>query len=223
VFEEGAKHLVAEPVRFEGESPCVRGRDVGPEHVVSCAQRLACEERRSPLVTSKCSDTYHGREEEWKPSYWVGQEPGQPAQVGEIIGRDNQARCNDEGDPPLTKSQLPHGAKANLWGIEPTAENTSLVISDRIPAAAALYFGLGAKRAARMPGHFGALFAAPSDVGQLLSALESVLEGPSPEMLARTRRWLNRGNNQSISPEELFAFLPSALRIAQAGMKGCWC
>ncbi|PTL75429.1 hypothetical protein DAT35_54930 [Vitiosangium sp. GDMCC 1.1324] len=112
------------------------------------------------------------------------------------------------------------GEKANLWGIEPTAENTSLVISDRIPAAAALYFGLGAKRAARMPGHFGALFAAPSDVGQLLSALEAVLEGPSPAMLVRTRRWLNRGNNQSISPEEVFAFIPSALRTAQARNEG---
>ncbi|PTL76634.1 hypothetical protein [Vitiosangium sp. GDMCC 1.1324] len=112
------------------------------------------------------------------------------------------------------------GAEANDWGIEPTAENASLVITDRIPAAAALYFGLGAERAARMPGHFGALFAAPADVGQLLPVLDAVLERPSPEMLARARRWLARGNNQDLRPEELFAFIPRALRTAHTRGEG---
>ena len=83
-----------------------------------------------------------------------------------------------------------------------------------------MYFGLGAERAARLPGHFGALFVAPSDVGQLLPALDAVLERSSPEMLARARRWLSRGNNQDLRPEELFAFIPRALRTALARNEG---
>ncbi|MFY0567752.1 hypothetical protein ACN28E_28535 [Archangium lansingense] len=112
------------------------------------------------------------------------------------------------------------GAEANAWGLKLTAENAGLVITDRIPAAAALHFGLGAELAARLPGHFGALFVAPSDVGQLLPALDAVLERPSPEMLARARCWLNRGNNERVRPEDLFSFIPRALRTAQARREG---
>ena len=79
---------------------------------------------------------------------------------------------------------------------------------------------MGAEQAARLPGHFGALFVAPSDVGGLLPALEAVLERPSPEMCARARRWLKRGNNDSVRPEELFSFIPRALRTAQARREG---
>ncbi len=99
-------------------------------------------------------------------------------------------------------------------------ENGGLIITDRIPAAAALHYGLGAEQAARLPGHFGALFVAPSDVGQLLPVLEAVLERPSPEMLARARSWLKRGNNESVHPEALFSFIPRALRTAQARREG---
>jgi hypothetical protein len=112
------------------------------------------------------------------------------------------------------------GAEANDWGIEFNADHGSLIITDRIPAAAALYFGLGAEQAARIPGHFGALFIAPSDVGELLPALDAVLESPSPEMLARARRWLKRGNNDRVRPEALFSFVPRALRTAQARREG---
>jgi hypothetical protein len=112
------------------------------------------------------------------------------------------------------------GAEAEKWGIEPTAANASLVRTDRIPSAAALYFGLGAERAAQLPGHFGALFVAPTDVDQVLPPLETVLERPSPEMLTRARRWLDRGNNARVRPEDLFAFIPRALRTAHAGREG---
>jgi len=112
------------------------------------------------------------------------------------------------------------GAEANAWGIQLGADNGRLLMTDRIPAAAALYFGLGAEQAARLPGHFGALFVAPSDVGGHLPALDAVLEHPSPEMLARARRWLNGGNNTRVRPEALFSFIPSALRIAQARREG---
>ncbi|PTL74932.1 hypothetical protein [Vitiosangium sp. GDMCC 1.1324] len=111
------------------------------------------------------------------------------------------------------------GAEANGWGIQLGADNGSLIITNRIPAAAALYFGLGAEQAARLPGHFGALFVAPSDVGGLLPALDAVLERPSPEMLARARRWLG-GNNTRVRPEALFSFIPHALRTAQARKEG---
>lgn len=53
------------------------------------------------------------------------------------------------------------GVEANGWGIQLDADNGGLIITDRIPAAAALYFGLGAEQAARLPGHFGALFISP--------------------------------------------------------------
>jgi hypothetical protein len=112
------------------------------------------------------------------------------------------------------------GAEAEKWGIEFTADNASVVVTDRIPAAAALYFGLGAERAAQMPGHFGALFVAPSDVGQVLPPLEAVFERPSREMLSRARRWLDRGNNDDVRPEELFAFIPRALRTARTRHEG---
>jgi hypothetical protein len=112
------------------------------------------------------------------------------------------------------------GAEANSWGIELNAEKGALIITDRIPAAAALHYGLGAERAARLPGHFGALFVAPSDVGQLLPALDAVLEHPSSEMLARARSWLKRGNNERVRPEALFSFIPRALRTAQARREG---
>jgi hypothetical protein len=81
-------------------------------------------------------------------------------------------------------------------------------ITDRIPATAALYFGLGAERAARLPGHFGVLFVAPGDVGQLLPALDAV------------RRGLARGNNERVRPEALFAFIPHTLRTAHARNEG---
>ncbi|HYO57401.1 hypothetical protein [Archangium sp.] len=112
------------------------------------------------------------------------------------------------------------GAEAEKWGIEPTAENADIIVTDRIPAAAALYFGLGAERAARLPGHFGAFFVAPSEVGQVLPPLEAVLERPSPEMPTRARRWLDRGNSEYTRPEELFAFIPRALRTAHARREG---
>jgi hypothetical protein len=112
------------------------------------------------------------------------------------------------------------GAEANGWGIELNAENGGLIITDRIPAAAALHYGLGAEQAARLPGHFGALFVGPSDVGELLPALDAVLERPSPEMLARARSWLKRGNNDRVRPEALFSFIPRALRIAHARREG---
>jgi hypothetical protein len=83
-----------------------------------------------------------------------------------------------------------------------------------------LHYGLGAERAARLPGHFGALFVAPSDVGPLLRALDAVLERPSPEMLTRARSWLNRGNNDDVRPEALFSFIPRALQTAQARREG---
>ena len=112
------------------------------------------------------------------------------------------------------------GAEANGWGIQFNADNCNLIITDRIPAAAALYFGLGAEQSARLPGHFGALFVAPSEVGGLLPALDAVLERPSPERLARARRWLKCGNNHSVRPEALFSFIPRALRTAQARREG---
>jgi hypothetical protein len=112
------------------------------------------------------------------------------------------------------------GAEANGWGIQLDADNGSLIITDRIPATTALYFGLGAEQAARLPGHFGALFVAPSDVGGLLPALDAVLGHPSPEMFARARRWLKRGNNNRVRPEALFSFIPRALRTAQARREG---
>lgn len=111
------------------------------------------------------------------------------------------------------------GPEANGSGIQLGADNGSLIITHRIPAAAALYFGLGAEQAARLPGHFGALFVAPSDVGGLLPALEAVLERPSPEMLTRAQRWLG-GNNTRVRPEALFSFIPRALRTAQARREG---
>jgi len=95
-----------------------------------------------------------------------------------------------------------------------------VLIADRTPAAAALYFGLGPDRAERLPGHFGALFAAPGDVGPLLRTVTAVTDHPSSEMLERAQSWLARGNNQSTDPEELFAFIPRALRMAQARNEG---
>jgi hypothetical protein len=112
------------------------------------------------------------------------------------------------------------GPEANGWGIQLDEDNGSLLITDRVPAAAGLYFGLGAEQAARLPGHFGALFVAPSEVRGLLPALEAVLECPSPEMLARARRWLRGGNNTRVRPEEVFSFIPSALRQAEARKEG---
>lgn len=111
------------------------------------------------------------------------------------------------------------GTEAHGWGIQLDANNGSLIITNRIPAAAALYFGLGPEQAALLPGHFGALFVSPSDVGGLLPALDSVLGRPSPEMLSRARRWLG-GNNTRVRPEALFSFIPSALRMAQARKEG---
>jgi len=145
-----------------------------------------------------------------RPGYWMHAE-------GRV---DFEELFRPEALDALGQGFIRTGVEANPWGIEVTEENTDLVIGDRIPVAAALYFGLGAERAARMPGHFGALFVAPGDIGRVLPALESVLEGPSPEMLARTRRWLDRGNNQSTPPEELFAFIPRALRTARARNEG---
>jgi hypothetical protein len=112
------------------------------------------------------------------------------------------------------------GAEYKEWGIEPTEENASVLIADRTPAAAALYFGLGPDRAERLPGHFGALFAAPSDVGERLRAVTALLDHPSSEMLECAQSWLARGNNQSTNPEDLFAFIPRALRMAQARNEG---
>ncbi|MFY0578240.1 hypothetical protein ACN28S_31520 [Cystobacter fuscus] len=112
------------------------------------------------------------------------------------------------------------GVAPEEWGIELDWERASIIITDRIPAAAALYFGLGAEQVARLPGHFGALFVAPSDVGQVLPLVDSVIETPSPEMLTRARRWLDRGNNEFTLPEELFAFIPRALRTAHARHEG---
>ncbi|WNG18454.1 hypothetical protein [Cystobacter fuscus] len=112
------------------------------------------------------------------------------------------------------------GVAPEEWGIELDWERASIIITDRIPAAAALYFGLGAERVARLPGHFGALFVAPSDVGQVLPLVDSVIETPSPEMLTRARRWLDRGNNEFTQPEGLFAFIPRALRTAHARHEG---
>ena len=112
------------------------------------------------------------------------------------------------------------GGEGMEWGIEPPHDSTSVVLTDRIPASAALFFGLGAERAARLPGHFGAFFVAPGDVGQVLPVAEEVLERPSQEMLARARRWLDRGNNEFTQPEDLFAFIPRALRIAHAQREG---
>lgn len=111
------------------------------------------------------------------------------------------------------------GTAANGWGIQLDEDHGTVMITDRVPAPAALYFGLGPAQAARLPGHFGALFVAPSDVSGLLPALEAVLERPSPEMLARARRWL-RGSNTTLVPEELFSFLPHALRKAEARKEG---
>jgi hypothetical protein len=112
------------------------------------------------------------------------------------------------------------GAEANSWGIELSAKNGGLLITDRIPAAAALHYGLGAEQAARLPGHFGALFVDPSEVGPLRPAVEAILERPSLEMIARARSWLDRGNNESVRPEALFSFIPRALRTAQARREG---
>ncbi|HEX8434522.1 hypothetical protein [Archangium sp.] len=112
------------------------------------------------------------------------------------------------------------GTEAHGWGIQLDEDNGNLMITDRVPAPAALYFGLGAEKAAHLPGHFGALFVAPSDVGGLLPALEAVLERPSPEMLARARRWLRGGNNTRVRPEEVFDFIPHALRKAEARKEG---
>lgn len=112
------------------------------------------------------------------------------------------------------------GAEYKEWGIEPTEENATALIADRIPAASALHFGLGPDRAERLPSHFGALFAAPLDLGQLLRTVTDVLDHPSSEMLERAQVWLARGNNDSIKPEELFTFIPRALRMAQARNEG---
>ncbi|WNG43898.1 hypothetical protein F0U60_07170 [Archangium minus] len=120
----------------------------------------------------------------------------------------------------LGQGLLMRGTEAKKWGIEPTEENSGIIVTDRIPAAAALYFGLGAERAAQLPGHFGAFFVAPSDVGQVLPLLEAVLARPTPEMLSRARRWLDRGNNEYTQPEELFDFIPRALRTAHARHEG---
>lgn len=112
------------------------------------------------------------------------------------------------------------GDAANGWGIQLGPNNGSLLLTDRVPAAAALFFGLGAEQAARLPGHFGALFAAPSEVGELLPELDALLEHPSPQMLTRARRWLKGGNNTSVHPKDVFSFIPSALRTAQARSEG---
>ncbi|WP_434385681.1 hypothetical protein [Melittangium boletus] len=110
------------------------------------------------------------------------------------------------------------GGEAEAWDFEFTEQN--VVVTDRIPASAALYFGLGEERAARIPGHFGALFVTPGEVGQVLSRVEGLFEKPTLEMRMRARRWLDRGNNDFTHPEELFAFIPRALRTSHARHEG---
>ncbi|QSQ26444.1 hypothetical protein JY651_16585 [Pyxidicoccus parkwayensis] len=112
------------------------------------------------------------------------------------------------------------GAETQSLGIEATAENAGVFVNDRVPASAALYFGLGAERAARLPGHFGALFVVPGEVAQVLASVEALLGQPSEEMRARAWRWLGRGNNDFSRLDELFEFIPRALRTAHARGEG---
>jgi hypothetical protein len=193
---------------------------IPPEHASGVAARFA-----EAVTASPVSPTARRVLERWReaPSSLSPESVPDPSRPGFWMdsegAEDFEELFRPEALSAFGQGFIRTGAEANEWGIEPTAENAGLVITNRIPAAAALYFGLGAERAARLPGHFGALFVAPSDVGQLLPALDAVLERPSPEMLTRARRWLG-GNNQDLRPEELFAFIPRSLRAAHTRGEG---
>ena len=194
---------------------------IPPEHASNVAAHFAEAVTASPMSQSARRVLERWREAPSSLSPELVPDPARPGTWTDSEGAvDFEELFRPDALSAFGQVFIRTGAKANDWGIEPTAENAGLVITDRLPAAAALYFGLGAERSACLPGHFGALFVAPSDVGQLLPALDTLLERPSPEMLARARRWLNRGNNERVRPEELFAFIPRALRTARARREG---
>ncbi len=194
---------------------------IPPEHASSVAAHFTEAVTASPVSSQvrQVFDSWREAPNSLSPEFRP--DPARPGTWTDSKGaRDFEELFRPEALNALGQKFIRTGAEANDWGIVPTAENASLIITDRIPAAAALYFGLGAERSARLPGHFGALFVAPNDVGQHLHSLEEVLDRPSLEMLARARCWLDRGNNQELHPEELFAFIPHALRKVQTRGEG---
>jgi hypothetical protein len=193
------------------------------EHTTGVASRFAEAVTASPVspTARRVLERWHEAPSSLSPEFVPDPAPVHPGGLMESEGtKEFEELFRPEALSALGQGFFRRGAEAESWGIEFTADNESVVVTDRIPAAAALYFGLGAERAARMPGHFGALFVAPSEVDQVLPLLETVLERPSPEMLTRARRWLDRGNNDFVRPEALFAFIPRALRAARARREG---
>ncbi len=196
---------------------------IPPEFVSKVSARFAEAVTASPMSATARRVLERWREEphSLSPEHVPDPAPIYPGALMESEGTvDFEELFRPEALSTFGQGVFMRGGEAEKWGIEPSEENAGVVVTDRIPASAALYFGLGAERVARMPGHFGALLVAPGDVGQVLPVVEELLQRPSQEMLARARRWLDRGNNDSTQPEELFAFIPRALRAAHAQREG---
>ncbi|WNG14562.1 hypothetical protein [Cystobacter fuscus] len=194
---------------------------IPPEHSSGVASRFAAAVAASPVSPTARQVLDRWRKTPSSLSPKAVPDPAHPGYWTESEGTEEfEELFRPEALNAFGQGFIRTGAEANGWGIEFNAENGGLIITDRIPAAAALYYGLGAEQAACLPGHFGAFFVAPSNISELLPALDAVLERPSPEMLARAQSWLKRGNNERVRPEALFSFVPRALRTAQVRREG---